>query len=471
MLNKKTHIHFMGIGGIGMCGIAKVLRERGYHVSGCDLDMDQKSVKQLQELGCSIAGTHCSALCLDPSIDVLVCTSAVNLNHQEILHAHRRKVTVVSRARMLAELMRPYYNITVAGAHGKTTTTTMISHILMHAQRDPSFVIGGFAKNYGVSARAGSGDFFVAEADESDRSLVQLPATLAVVTNIDREHLDTYKDLDDIVATFKQFLNNLPFYGKAILCADDPVIHDLIPSIPHIKTITYGIEQEADITARDIVLGSTGSQCTIFKHGASLGTLQVSIAGKHMLLNALASLAVSQELEIPFETTAQALNTFQGVERRFCYHGTYQGAAVFDDYAHHPNEISNQLTVARMRAKGKLIVVFQPHRFTRTYHLWNEFIQTFLVSTIDELIITDIFPASEPAIENITGERLTQAILEQQPKFTVNYVPLDDQFGSIIQRLQTSAQSDDLILLLGAGKIFKIPDKLPGLIRSLRTMV
>jgi UDP-N-acetylmuramate--alanine ligase len=466
MLDKKTHIHFMGIGGIGMSGIARVLKERGYCISGCDLAMDQKSIWELQELGCPIAGTHCSTLCLDPSIDILVCTSAVNLNHQEILHAHRRNVTVVPRARMLAELMRSAYSISVAGAHGKTTTTTMIAHMLTHAGLDPSFVIGGFSKNLNAAAHAGTGSFFVAEADESDRSLVQLPATFAVVTNIDREHLDAYKDLNDIVETFKQFLANIPFYGKAILCADDPVIHDMLPSIPHIKTVTYGIDREADITARDITLNSMNSTCTVFKQGAPLGNLEVSVAGKHMLLNSLASIAISQELGIPFDTAAQALNNFQGVERRFCYHGTYQGAAVFDDYAHHPNEISNQLTVARMRATGRLIVVFQPHRFTRTYHLWNEFIQTFLASKIDELIITDIFPASEAPIEHITGERLAQNLTEHNPNFAVKYIPLDDQFDAIIAHLHEQAKSDDLILLLGAGKIFKIPDKLSGLIRS-----
>lgn len=452
----------MGIGGIGMSGIAKVLKEQGYTVSGCDLDMDQKSIKQLQELGCPIAGTHSSKLCHDASIDVLVYSAAVNLNHPEVLHAHRRGIPVVARARMLAELMRTHYGIAVAGAHGKTTTTSMISHILVQAQYDPTLVIGGFLKNIGTNARAGAGQFLVAEADESDRSLVHLPATFAVVTNIDREHLDTYKDLDDIIATFKQFLNNLPFYGKAIVCIDDPVIHDLLPSIPHIGTITYGIQNPADFQARDCVLTAQGSRCMVYHHETLLGELTLPMAGMHNILNALAALATSMHIGISFEQAAAALATFAGVERRFCYHGVYKGAELFDDYAHHPKEIASALAVARQRAKGRLVVVFQPHRFTRTYHLWNDFIQTFLASNVDELIITDIFPASEQPIEGVTSQLFVESMVQQAPAFNACYIPLDGEFDAIINHLNNTLQPDDLLLMLGAGKVFKIPDKLIG---------
>jgi UDP-N-acetylmuramate--alanine ligase len=461
MLNKKTHFHFMGIGGIGMSGIAKVLKEHGYIVSGCDVDMDQKSIRHLQERGCPIAGTHSSQLCHDPSIDVLVYSAAVNLNHPEMLHAHRRNIPVISRAKLLAELMRTKYSIAVAGAHGKTTTTTMISYILNQAQCNPSFVIGGFSKNLGTNARMGLGDFFVAEADESDRSLVYLPVTFAVITNIDREHLDTYKDLNDIVATFKKFLDNVPFYGKAIVCNDDPAIHDLLlPTIPHIKTITYGIEHEAEFTATNIIYNTQNTQATVRHNNVELGILHVALPGKHNLLNALAALAVSDEIGISFKESTEALAAFSGVERRFCYHGLYKGAQIFDDYAHHPKEIMNALAVARQRTKGKLVVVFQPHRFTRTYHLWNEFMQTFLESRTDQLIITDIFPASETPIENITSARFVQELQEKQPAFGVHYVALDDNFEAIIKHLDSSIGPDDLVLFLGAGKIFKIPEKL-----------
>jgi len=459
MYHKKVHIHFMGIGGIGMSGIAKILKYQGYCISGCDLDMDQKSIRQLKELGCKITNTHDTQLCHDNSIDVLVYSSAINPDHPEILYAKKRSIPVIPRALMLAELMRTKYSIAIAGSHGKTTTTSMIAHILMQADLNPTVIIGGHLKNISTNAQFGDGDFLVAEADESDRSLLNLHATIAVVTNIDLEHLDTYKDLDDIIATFKQFLNNLPFYGKAILCIDDPVIRSLLP-LSHLKIITYGFSEDADIYAKNVKLEKLSSSCTIYAHNKKLGEITIQMAGQHNLQNALGAVALAGDLEIPFEKISQALASLKGIDRRFSYHGTYKGAELFDDYAHHPKEIANILQVARQRAQKQLHVIFQPHRFSRTYHLWNEFLKTFLNSEIDQLIITDIFPASEAPIKGITSQRLIAALRKQNPTFKTAYIPLDDEFNAIINHLNQSIKPGDLVLLLGAGKIYQIPYKL-----------
>lgn len=459
MYKKKGHIHFMGIGGIGMSGIAKILKNQGYTVSGCDLDHHQKSIFQLKELGCPITNAHNSELCQDDTIDILVYSSAISKTHPEILHAQQRGIPVIPRALMLAELMRTKFSIAVAGAHGKTTTTSMISHILMHAQLEPTVIIGGHLKNISTNAQLGHGDFLVAEADESDRSLLNLHATLALVTNIDLEHLDTYKDLEDIKNTFKQFLNNLPFYGKAFLCIDDPVIRSLLP-LPHIKVITYGLSEDADICGKDLQLERLTSQCTVYEKNTKLGTLELQLAGEHNIQNALGALAVARDLEISFSTITDALKTLQGIERRFSYHGTYKGAELFDDYAHHPKEIASILKVARQRAQKKLHVVFQPHRFSRTYHLWNEFLKTFLSSHIDNLIITDIFPASETPIKDVSSEKLVAALQQQNPSFKTTYIPLEEDFSGIINNLNNTIEKDDLVLFLGAGKIYQIPCKL-----------
>ena len=453
---KKIHIHFMGIGGIGMSGIAKVLKGQGYNVSGCDLDHQQKSIRQLKEMGCVISPQHDSELCKDESIDVLVYSSAISQNHPEITYARKRGIPVIPRALMLAELMRTKFSIAIAGSHGKTTTTSMISHVLMHAKLNPTIIIGGHLKNISTNAQLGTGDFLVAEADESDRSLLKLHATLGLITNIDLEHLDTYKDLDDIKSTFKQFLNNLPFYGKAILCIDDENVRSLLP-LPHLKTITYGFNKAADIYGKNITLERLTSSCTVYEKDKKLGTLTIKMAGEHNLQNALGAIALARDLDIPFKVIAEALANLEGIDRRFSYHGTFKGAEIFDDYAHHPKEIAQILKVARKRTKGKLHVLFQPHRYTRTLHLWNEFIQTFLSSDVDHLVLTDIFPASEAPIKDVSSEKLVEALKKENPQFSTSFIPLDDQFNSLVNYLKTFVNKDDLVLLLGAGKIYQIP--------------
>lgn len=459
MYRKKAHVHFMGIGGIGMSGIAKILAYQGYTVSGCDLDMEQKSIEELVSLGVCISHGHASDICSSPGIDVLVYSSAVRTNNPEIAQAQARGIPTIPRALMLAELMRTKYSIGIAGSHGKTTTTSLISHILIENLFDPTVIIGGHLKNISSHARLGKGDFLVAETDESDRSFLYLHATLAVVTNIDLEHLETYTDIEDIKQSFKHFLNNLPFYGKAILCVDDPHVRSLLP-LPHIKTIKYGLDDTADIYAQTMDLQATHSEVCVFhkQQDAVLGTVHIPMPGRHNVLNALAAITLSLELGLSFRAIAQAIETFKGVDRRFSYKGTYQGAEIFDDYGHHPIEIYNTMLVARKRAKNKLVMVFQPHRYTRTHKLWQQFIDLLASDTIDHLIITDIYPASEMPIADVTAENMVKAIKQQNPHASVSYAPYEPTFAAIKKRVHAASGTDDLILLQGAGKINKLAD-------------
>ncbi len=459
--NKKAHIHFLGIGGIGMSGIAKILHYQGYSISGCDSDLEQKSIEDLKQCGCTIYQGNDTPACHDPSIDILVYSSALKADNPEIIAAQQRGIPTIPRAVMLAEIMRTKYSIAIAGAHGKTTTTSLISHVLIEAACDPTVIIGGHLKNISANARLGRGDFLVAETDESDRSLLRLYPTLAVVTNIDREHLDVYHDLEDIKNTFKQFLSNLPFYGKAILCIDDPHVRSLLP-LPHIKTIKYGFTPDADIYADHLVLERDHSEFDVYqKHVPEpFGHVRLAMPGRHNVLNALATITVALDLSLPFAVIAQALENFKGVERRFSFKGIYKGAELFDDYGHHPTEIYNTLNVARKRAGNNLTVVFQPQRYSRTYHLWDDFIDIFLNSTVDHLIITDIYPASEKPIETVTSNRLALELIQKNPSFTVTYIPADTNFSLVHQALDGIIHPGDLVLFLGAGKVNKLADNL-----------
>lgn len=461
MYKKNSHVHFVGIGGIGMSGIAKILKLQGYTVSGCDADLEQKSVEDLKNIGCSIYKGNNTPSCHDTTIDVLVYSSAIQTKNPEIAAAQERGIPTIQRAFMLAELMRTKFSIAISGAHGKTTTTSLISHIMLEAEMDPTVVIGGHLKNISSNAHYGSSDYLVAEADESDRSLLNLQACLAIVTNIDMEHLDIYTDLDDIKNTFITFLKKLPFYGKAIVCIDDANIRSILP-IHNLQTITYGIDHPADLYARDITLNADHSLFTVYskEQATPLGTVYLNMPGKHNVLNSLAAIALTRELNVPFAIIANALKSFKGIDRRFTFKGTYKGAEIFDDYGHHPQEIECTLLVAKRRAKKKLTVVFQPHRFTRTQKLWDQFVNTFINSGIDHLIITDIFPASEAPIPDITSANLAKAIQEKNPHFTLSYIPFEADFKEIKKQLEPLVAEDDLVLLLGAGKVNKLADKL-----------
>lgn len=461
MYTKNSHIHFVGIGGIGMSGIATILKQQGYTISGCDPDVEQDTVTQLKKYGCAVYHGNNSSECNDESIDILVYipmyATSISEVAQEIERAQQRGIPTISRARILAELMRTKYSIAITGSHGKTTTTSLISHILIEAQIDPTVVIGGKLQNISSNIRLGNGDFLVAEADESDRSFLQLLPTIGVVTNIDLEHLETYKDLDDIKQAFMQFMMLLPFHGKAVVCIDDENIRSLLP-LKHVKTISYGIDHDADFYARDIILHADHSLFTVHKKNNSspLGNIILPMPGKHNVYNCLAAITLAHELDIAFATTAHSIKTFGGIDRRFSLRGSYKGAEVFDDYGHHPKEIENTLLVARKRAKNKLIVVFQPHRYTRTQKLWSEFLNTFCESDIDELIITDIHSAGEQPINSICSARMAYDIKSLNPSFSVRYVPLEDDFTQIKEAIAQSIDENDLILFLGAGKVYHI---------------
>lgn len=461
MYSKKAHIHFIGIGGIGMSGIAQILRHQGYTISGCDIDTDKQCIHDLIATGCSVYKGNNTPDCYDAAIDIVVYSTAIQKDNPEIIAAQKRGIPTIRRALMLAELMRTKYSIAITGAHGKTTTTSLISHILIEAGLDPTVIIGGHLENISANARFGGGDFLVAEADESDRSLLHLHATLALITNIDLEHLETYTDIEDIKNTFRQFLHAIPFYGKAFLCMDNEHIRALLP-IEHIKIVTYALHHDADYTARSLVLDNNMSSFDVYqtKNNHFLGSIRFCMLGEHNVSNCLGAITIALDLGISFSTIQQALTTFKGVDRRFCYRGLYKNAELFDDYGHHPEEIHKTLIVAQRRAHNKLTVLFQPHRYTRTYHLWNHFIDTFVNSNIDHLIITDIYAASESPIESVTSQRLVQAIRDRNPAFTVTYVPFDDDFNAIRKQLDDTIKPDDLILLQGAGKINVLAQKL-----------
>lgn len=455
MYKKPYHVHFIGIGGIGMSGIARLLLHEGYTVSGCDADIHQKSCTQLVELGAHIYGANHALAHRAMADDCIVYSTAIAYDHPELVQARAHKIPTMHRAAMLAELMRKKFGIAISGAHGKTTTTGMVAHMLLQAELDPSVIIGGFLRTIDANAHAGTGQFFVAEADESDKSFLQLPTAIAVVTNIDKEHLETYRDLDDIKNIFKQFIAQLPAYGCAIMCIDNEHVRNLLPQLTR-RSITYGFADDAQIRGINIVTNATESQCTVMRGIQELGKLSLAIPGVHMLQNALAAVAVGLEIGLQFKTIAQALATFSGVERRFSYHGTCHGAAVYDDYGHHPNEIIPTVQMARQRTKGKLILVFQPHRYSRTQGLWQEFIDTLGTLPVDQLIVTDLYSAGETPIEGIESDQLVVKINELHPQAPAIYVPYAPDHQMLRAKLASNLTQDDAVLLMGAGSIYTL---------------
>lgn len=460
MLKRKTHIHFVGIGGIGMSGIAKILAHQGYKISGCDSNIDQKSVRDLQALGCAIHEGNNHPLCDDLTISTIVYTSDIQsitkgIQHPELLRAQERGIPLVPRGVMLGELSRNKYTITVAGSHGKTTTTSLLSHIFMEAQADPTILVGGHLQSISSNARYGTGEFLVAESDESDRSLLHLHPTIAILTNIDREHLNTYRNVHDLTETFRLFLEKIPFYGKAFVCADDPFVRSLLP-LAKAPYATYGTSSEAEWTYKDALLEADKSHYIVLHHGKEIGKVTVHMPGRHNILNSLAALAASLEVGLSFDVVAQALSTFQGVDRRFTLKGTFQGAEVFDDYGHHPTEIQCTTAVARKRAKNKVIVVFQPHRYSRLSTLWKDFADMLSSLPVDELLITDIYAASEQPVAGLTGERLAELAKSLNPNAPITYLPLDQDFSALRTYLSLKAQEGDVIVLQGAGNINKM---------------
>jgi UDP-N-acetylmuramate--alanine ligase len=459
-MHKKIHFHFMGIGGIGMSSLATIIQQQGHTVSGCDLDLNEKNLKILMQKQTSLSREHCSEICNNPSIDVLVYTTAIlhnNPSHPELLAARKKGIPVIQRATLLAEIMRKKSGVAIAGSHGKTTTTALISHIALEALLDPTIIIGGHLQNIGGHVYAGAGEYCIAEADESDRSLLELPFELAVINNISREHLETYQDVEDVKETFLTFINNTPFFGRAFLNFDDQNIRSLLPKIK-VNYGTYAIETDADLQAKNIQLHPEYSTFDLYEQGLLISNITMPMPGMHNIYNCLAAISLAREMAIPEEQIKQAIGSFKGVVQRFTFCGiiSHNNVEVFDDYGHHPREIECTLQIAKNRTRGRLIVLFQPHRYSRTKHLWNDFVSVFKQAPIDHLVITDIFPASEPALPAITSDRLVEDINMEH----VYYFPQQPDFSQIVEHLNKNMQPNDLLLLLGAGKINKIAKEL-----------
>jgi UDP-N-acetylmuramate--alanine ligase len=454
MFRHVKRIHFIGIGGIGMSGIAEVLCNLGFVVSGSDA-RKSKNTDRLETLfNVRIAEGHAADNIQDAQ--VVVYSSAVKEDNPEVVFAKENGIPVIPRAEMLAELMtlKPYA-VAVSGTHGKTSTTSMIATILGHAGFDPTTVVGGVVDTLGSNAKLGSSDWFVTEADESDRSFLMLYPTIAVVTNIDKEHMESYKGMDDVVQCFTDFVNKVPFYGAAIICLDDPNVQLIIPKLKR-RRVTYGMTAQADVSANDIRFNeSFGSSFTVSKRHEVLGTIHLPVPGKHNVYNALAATAVALELEVPFEKIVEAFAGFRNANRRFQFKGEIDGITVVDDYGHHPTEIVATLSAAKNSSGGRrTVVVFQPHRYSRTKELMEDFVVAF--NNADVLMILDIYAASEQPIEGITAEILTDNIRRYGHK-NVSYI---GEIETATSKISDRLESGDLVITLGAGSITRLSEEI-----------
>jgi UDP-N-acetylmuramate--alanine ligase len=459
MFRRIQHVHFVGIGGIGMSGIAEVLVNLGFRVSGSDQKRSNVT-DRLQLMGVEFAEGHNGKNVGDAQ--VVVRSTAVRDDNPEIVEAHRHSIPVIPRAEMLAELMRlKPHSVAVAGSHGKTTTTSMVATVLGHAGLDPTIVVGGVVGAFGSNAHLGTSDLMVVEADESDRSFLMLTPTIAVVTNIDREHMDYYHDMDDVRTCFTNFVNKVPFYGASVLCLDDPNVQAIIPHIQR-RRMTYGLSAQADISAHGIQYDqSFGSKFRIWRGGNDVGEISLRVPGLHNIYNSLAAIAVGLELEVPFAQIAEALRSFPGAGRRFQYKGEVGGVLVIDDYGHHPTEIKATLAAAKIGSGGRRIVVlFQPHRYSRTHDLMEEFARSF--NNAVTLFVTDIYAASEEPIEGVTAEALTEAVKRFGHKDT-RYIGSVDNGATT---LRDFVQPGDLVLTLGAGTVSRVSEQLLILLRE-----
>jgi UDP-N-acetylmuramate--alanine ligase len=444
-------IHLVGIGGIGMSGIAEVLLTLGYSVSGSDVRLSNIT-ERLQNLGATIFEGHKAANA--DGAHVVVTSSAVKSDNPEVIEAHKCKIPVIPRAEMLAELMRLKYGIAVAGAHGKTTTTSMVASVLAAAHLDPTFVVGGRVNQAGTTARLGKGEYFVVEADESDRSFLMLAPVVAVVTTIDREHLDQYTSLEDIQDAFIQFVNRVPFYGAAILCIDEPNVQAIVPSVKR-PIITYGTSTQADLVISEVKLEGLSSEFRLTYRGEDLGLFRLlHPPGMHNVQNAAAAAAVALYLNVPADLIREGLAKFAGVGRRFDIKGVVNDITVVDDYGHHPAEIRATLEAARGCKFSRLLVLFQPHRYTRTQHLWDDFCRAF--NQADILVLLDIYAASEAPIPGITSEALANAIREAGHKNVHSFRSMQEGIVFLLKQ----ARPGDAILTIGAGSVSRASGEL-----------
>lgn len=456
MLGRTRRIHLVGIGGIGMSGIAELLANLGYDVTGSDARRSDVT-DRLETLGVRIHSGHAAAHVGDA--DVVVVSSAIRPDNPETGEARRRNIPVIPRAEMLAELMRLRYGIAIAGAHGKTTTTSMVALILERAGLDPTAVIGGRLSAFGSNARLGGGDYMVAEADESDRSFLKLSPSIALITNIDYEHMESYGSWEDLQQAFADFANKVPFYGAVVACADDPAVRQLLPRLTR-RVITYGLDDRpADIAGRQMRLEAFGSTCEVVQRHAGgaptvLGSLRLQVPGRHNLLNALGAVAVGLETAVPFARIAAALEEFRGAERRFQMRGEARGVMVVDDYGHHPTEIAAVIAAARAGIDRRVVVVFQPHRYSRTSRLLREF--GVALGAADQVVLTDIYPAGEAPIPGVTVEAVADAVraVSRTPVHVVNAI---DALAADVSSL---ARPGDLVITLGAGSIGTVADRI-----------
>jgi UDP-N-acetylmuramate--alanine ligase len=450
-------VHFVGIGGIGMSGIAEVLLNLGYEVTGSDRKASA-TVERLRRLGARIRLGH-AAEAIEEGTDVVVISSAVRGGNVEIDEARRRGVPVIPRAEMLGELMRMKYGIAIAGSHGKTSTTSMVAQVLHRSGLDPTIVIGGRLGILGSNARLGRGELMVAEADESDGSFLKLTPTLAVVTSVDREHLDHFGDFARLQDAFVGFLNKVPFYGAGIVCLDDPQIQALLPRLER-RVITYGMVTQADLVAAHPEVSGFTSRYEAIHRGRSLGEVHLRVPGRHSIANSLATLAVGLELEIPFAQIAAHLEEFEGADRRFQIKGEASGITVVDDYGHHPTEIRATLDAAREGWPGRILVVFQPHRFTRVRDLQEEFERSFYQA--DTVVVTDIYPAGEEPIPGVDADRLAQGIRAHGHKDVTRVHRAKEAPAALRPRLEPG----DLVVTLGAGDVTEVGDEILALLRA-----
>jgi len=451
MFAKIQRIHFVGIGGIGMSGIAEVLLNLGYKISGSDLKSSAVT-QRLASLGAQTFEGHQAGNIV--GADVVVASSAISIDNAEVAEARRLHIPVIQRAEMLAELMRLKYGIAIAGMHGKTTTTSMVAAVLAAGGLDPTVVVGGRVDAMGSNARLGKSQYLVAEADESDRSFLKLSPILSVVTNIDREHMDCYRDMRDVHRTFLEFMERVPFYGLVVGCHDDPVLERLLPRV-HRRVTTYGTSEGSDFRIRiepsqGAAEHAPANRFRVTYQEKDLGMFTLRVPGTHNVLNATAAIAVGTALDIPADQIRSGLDEFRGVDRRFQLKGKAAGVSVVDDYGHHPTEIRATLAAARQCGFGRVHVIFQPHRFTRTRDLMDDFATAF--TDADTLLLLDIYPASEKPIEGITTEVLAQRIAGAG-KGRLAYVP---SFAEAVERVVAHAQSGDLILTLGAGSVSQL---------------
>ncbi|GAB4248418.1 UDP-N-acetylmuramate--L-alanine ligase [Deferrisoma sp.] len=443
MYRKDHRIHFVGIGGIGMSGIAEVLLNLGYRVSGSDLK-ETPITRRLAGLGARVHRGHAAGHVGDAT--VVVISSAVGPENPEVVEAHRRGIPVIPRAEMLAELMRMKYGVAVAGAHGKTTTTSMVGAVLTEAGLDPTVVVGGRLRSAGTNAVLGRGEFLVAEADESDGSFLALVPTVAVVTNIDREHMNHYGSEEALERAFVDFANKVPFYGAVVVCLDDPRIQALLPEIRK-RVIPYGLSAQAEVSARAI---ETSGACTRFEvlvRGASVGRVDLAVPGLHNVRNALAAVAVAEELGVDPGLACRALSAFQGVERRSQVVGEAAGVVVVDDYGHHPTEIQAVLAALKEAYGRRVVAVFQPHRYTRTADLLDRFATCFYDA--DTVLVTDVYPAGEAPIEGVTAEALVESLRTHGHRDARYVGALEGVPGAVAE----AAGPGDLVVTLGAGSI------------------